>query len=146
LCSTPEEDFMRKWLALLIACLALGLVVAGCGDDDDDDGGGGNGGGGAATQEESGGGGAGGAEVSMRNIQFDPAEVTINAGDTVTWTNDEAVPHDVDGSGPGGDFSSGPEGGMNEGEKFAFTFDEPGTYDYVCRVHAPGMAGTVTVR
>ena len=56
---------MRKWLALLIACLALGLVVAGCGGDDDDDGGGGGGGGGgAATQEESGGGG-GGAQVSI---------------------------------------------------------------------------------
>jgi plastocyanin len=133
---------MRKWLALLIACLALGLVVAGCGDDDDDDGGGG-GNGGATTQEESGG---GGAQVGMQNIQFDPAEVTINAGETVTWTNDEAVAHDVDGSGPGGDFSSGPEGGMNEGDEFAFTFNEPGTYEYVCRVHAPGMAGTVTVR
>lgn len=135
---------MRKWLALVIACLALGLTVAGCGDDDDDDGGGG-GNGGATTQEESGGGG-GGAQVGMQNIQFDPAEVTVNAGETVTWTNDEAVAHDVDGSGPGGDFSSGPEGGMNEGDEFAFTFDEPGTYDYVCRVHAPGMAGTVTVR
>jgi plastocyanin len=136
---------MRKWLALVLACLALGLVVAGCGDDDDDDGGGG-GNGGATTQEESGGGGGGGAQVGMQNIQFDPAKVTINAGETVTWTNDEAVAHDVDGSGPGGDFSSGPEGGMNEGDEFAFTFDEPGTYDYVCRVHAPGMAGTVTVR
>jgi plastocyanin len=136
---------MRKWLALVIACLALGLV-AGCGDDDDDDGGGG-GNGGATTQEETGGGGGGGgAQVSMQNIQFDPAEVTVNTGETVTWTNDEAVAHDVDGSGPGGDFSSGPEGGMNEGDEFAFTFDEPGTYDYVCRVHAPGMAGTVTVR
>jgi plastocyanin len=134
---------MKKWLALLIACLAVGLVTAGCGDDDDD---GGNGGGGAATQEESGGGGGGGAEVSMQNIQFDPADATINAGETVTWTNDEAVPHDVDGSGPGGNFSSGPEGGMGEGDKFAFTFDEPGEYEYVCRVHAPGMAGTVTVR
>jgi plastocyanin len=136
---------MRKWLALVIACLALGLVVAGCGDDDDDDGGGG-GNGGATTQEETGGGGGGGAQVGMQNIQFDPAEVTVNAGETVTWTNDEAVAHDVDGSGPGGDFSSGPEGGMKEGDEFAFTFDEPGTYDYVCRVHAPGMAGTVTVR
>ena len=37
----------------------------------------------------------------MQNIQFDPAEVTINAGEAVTWTNDEAVAHDVDGSGPG---------------------------------------------
>ena len=136
---------MRKWLALVIACLALGLTVAGCGDDDDDDGGGG-GNGGATTQEETGGGGGGGAQVGMQNIQFDPAEVTVNAGETVTWTNDEAVAHDVDGSGPGGDFSSGPEGGMNEGDEFAFTFDEPGTYEYVCRVHAPGMAGTVTVR
>ena len=31
---------------------------------------------------------------------------------------------------------------MHEGDAFALTFDEPGTYDYVCRVHAPGMAGT----
>jgi plastocyanin len=138
---------MRKWLPLLIACLALGLVVAGCGGDDDDEGnGGGGGGGGAATQEESGGGGGGGAQVSMQNIQFEPADVTINAGETVTWTNDEGVPHDVDGSGPGGDFSSGPEGGMMEGATFRSTFDEPGMYEYVCRVHAPGMAGTVTVR
>jgi amicyanin len=141
---------MRKWLALLIACVAVGLLVAGCGDDDDDGGGGGNGG--AATQEEQpaqtseGGGGGGGAQVSMQNIQFEPGDLTINAGETVTWTNDEAVPHDVDGSGPGGEFSSGPEGGMNEGDTYEFTFDEPGTYDYVCRVHAPGMAGTVTVR
>jgi plastocyanin len=141
---------MRKWLALLIACLAVSLLVAGCGDDDDDGGGGDDGG--AAAQEEQpaqtseGGGGGGGAQVSMQNIQFEPGDLTINAGETVTWTNDEAVPHDVDGSGPGGDFSSGPEGGMNEGDTYDFTFDEPGTYDYVCRVHAPGMAGTVTVR
>jgi plastocyanin len=139
---------MRKWLPLLIACLALGLVVAACGGDDDDEGNGGGGGGGAATQEESGGGGGGGsgAQVSMQNIQFEPRDVTINAGETVTWTNDEAVAHDVDGSGPGGDFSSGPEGGMDQGATFKFTFDEPGKYDYVCRVHAPGMAGTITVR
>jgi plastocyanin len=139
---------MRKPLALLIACLALGLVVAGCGDDDD---GGDGGGGGAATEEapaetDGGGGGGGGTQVSMQNIQFEPANATINAGETVTWTNDEAVPHDVDGSGPGGNFSSGPEGGMMEGDTYEFSFDEPGEYDYVCRVHAPGMAGTITVR
>ena len=137
---------MRKWLPLLIACLALGVMVAGCGGDDDDEGGGG----GAQEQQPAatggGGGGGGGAQVSMKDIQFHPADVTIKAGETVTWTNDEAVAHDVDGSGPGGDFSSGPTGGMNEGDKFKFTFDKPGKYDYVCRVHAPGMAGTVTVK
>jgi plastocyanin len=131
---------MRKWLALVIACLALGLVAAGCGGDDDDDGGG-NGGG--ATQEQRGG---AGTEVSMRNTQFDPANVTIKAGETVTWVNDDSVPHDVEGDGPGGKFSSGPPGGMAEGDRFRFTFEEPGKYEYVCRVHAPGMAGTVTVR
>ena len=135
---------------LLLACMALGLVIAGCGDDDDDSGGGG---GGAAETEQpadegggSGGGGGGGAEVGMRNIQFDPADVTIAAGETVTWTNNEGVPHDVEKtSGPGRKFSSGPEGGMMEGDTFEQTFDRPGTYEYVCRVHAPGMAGTIEV-
>ena len=131
---------LRTWLALLAACLAVGFVVAGCGDDDDD----GGGGGGATTQEQ--GGGGGGAQVSMRNIQFEPSDVTIKAGETVTWTNDESVAHDVHGSGPGEEFSSGPAGGMEQGDTFSHAFDRPGTYDYVCRVHAPGMAGSVTVR
>jgi plastocyanin len=143
---------MRKWLALLVACLAVGVVVAGCGGDDEGgNGGGGDGGGAAAPKEEEQPAGRAGPErkttaVAMRDIQFDPAELTISAGDTVRWTNEESVSHDVDGSGPGGEFSSGPEGGMGQGDTYRFTFREPGTYEYVCRVHAPGMAGTVTVR
>jgi plastocyanin len=138
---------MKKWLAMLLACMALGLVVAGCGGDDDDDGGGSGNGGGAETEQPADGGGGGAAEVSMQNIQFDPAEITVAPGDTITFTNDEAVPHDVNKtSGPGPQFSSGPEGGMNKGDTFELTLDEPGTYEYVCRVHAPGMAGTITVR
>ena len=91
-------------------------------------------------------GGGGGAEIGMMNIQFDPPDVTIKAGETVTWTNDEGVAHDVDKtSGPGPQFNSGPEGGMMEGDTFEHTFDQPGTYEYICRVHAPGMAGTITV-
>jgi plastocyanin len=140
---------MNKWPAWLLICTALALVVVpGCGGDDDDDGGGG--GGGANAQEPSGGGGGGGGggtKVVMKNIQFAPAEITVSPGDTVTWTNDESVAHDVDKeSGPGPQFSSGPEGGMNEGDTFKHTFDKPGTYKYICRVHAPGMAGTITVK
>ena len=37
-------------------------------------------------------------------------------------------------------------GGMMNGDTFKLTLDEPGTYDYVCNVHAPGMAGTITVK
>ncbi|MET0207330.1 MAG: plastocyanin/azurin family copper-binding protein [Thermoleophilaceae bacterium] len=148
---------MKKWLAMLLACMAVGLVVAGCGGDDDDDGSG-NGGGGETQQpagegeggvQESGqeSGGGGGAQVGMANIQFEPSEITVAPGDTVTWTNNEAVSHDVQkDSGPGPDFSSGPEGGMGDGDTFKHTFEEAGTYNYICRVHAPGMAGTVVVK
>jgi plastocyanin len=131
---------MTRWMALLIACVALGLVVAGCGGDDDDDGGGGDG---AATTEQpagGGGGGGGGTEVSMEGIQFNPAEVTVSAGDTVTWVNNDSVDHDVTAD----SFSSGEPGGMASGDTFEHTFDEAGTFEYVCTVH-PGMDGTVVV-
>jgi plastocyanin len=136
---------MTRWLALLLACMALSLVVAGCGDDDDDDGGGG----GAETTEQpagggddagGGGGGGGATEVSEEGIAFNPAEVTVSVGDTVTWTNNDTVEHDVTADG----FSSGEPGGMAPGDTFDHTFQEAGTFDYVCTVH-PGMEGTVTV-
>ena len=135
---------MTRWLAMLLACLALGLVGAGCGDDDDDDGGGN----GAATTEEpagggdddGGGGGGGAAEVSMEGIAFVPPEVTVAVGDTVTWTNNDSVPHDVTAD----SFSSGEAGGMAGGDTFEQTFEEAGSFDYVCTVH-PGMEGTVVV-
>jgi hypothetical protein len=119
---------MARWLALLLACAALALVAAGCGDDDDDDGGGG----GAATTEQpaggggddgGGGGGGGGTEVSMEE-----------------FTNNDSVGHDVTAD----SFSSGEAGDMAGGETFEHTFEEAGTFDYVCTVH-PGMEGTVVV-
>src|SRR5918996_5052865 len=144
---------MTRWLALLLACMALALVAAGCGDDDDDDDGGG---GGAATTEQpadtggddgggggddgGGGGGGGGAEVSEEDITFQPAEVSVGVGDTVTWTNNDSVDHDVTAD----SFSSGDPGGMAPGDTFDHTFDEAGTFGYVCTV-PPGMEGAVTV-
>src|ERR687895_596182 len=123
---------MTRWLALLLACTALALVAAGCGDDDDDDGsGGGNGGGG---------GGGAGTEVSEEGIAFEPAEVSLGVGDTVTWTNNDSVDHDVTAD----TFSSGEPGGMAPGDTFEHTFEEAGTFDYVCTVH-PGMEGSVVV-
>jgi plastocyanin len=136
---------MARWLALLLACAALALVAAGCGGDDDDDDGGG---GGAATTEEpaggggddGGGGGGGGATVSQEGIAFNPSEVSVAVGDTVTWTNNDSVGHDVTAD----SFSSGDPGGMAPGRTFEHTFDEAGTFDYVCTVH-PGMEGSVVV-
>jgi plastocyanin len=138
---------MNRWLALLLACVALGVVVAGCGNSDD-------GGGGddaqnteqPAEQGSAGGGGAdtgsgGGAKVSLKGIKFNPANVTVKAGDKVTWTNNDSVGHDVTGD----NFKSGDAGGLQNGDTFAHTFDKKGTFDYVCTVHS-GMEGSVTVK
>jgi plastocyanin len=135
---------MNRWLALLLACVALSLVVAGCGGDDDDSGD-------SAQKTEqpakksSGGGGeekaAGGADVSMEGIKFVPDSVSIKVGDAVTWTNKDTVGHDVTGDG----FKSGDAGGMQNGDTFVQTFDKAGTFDYVCTVH-PGMEGSITVK
>ncbi len=138
---------MTKWLALLISCLALGLVGVGCGDDDDD-----SGGDSAETAEQpaeepAGGGGAAGpaVEVGMSEIQFKPKDVTVAKGGTITWTNNESVPHDVTKEdGPGPDFTSG-KGNMQKGDTFDQKFDVAGKINYVCTVH-PNMVGTVTVQ
>ena len=135
---------MKKLLTVILSCLALGLVAAGCGGDDGSDSSGDSG---AKTSSEPAAGGGGGAQVGMKNVQFDPRDLTVKAGETITFTNDEAIPHDVHKtSGPGDDFSSGDTGGMQEGDTFKLTLDEPGKYGYVCNVHAPGMAGTITVK
>jgi plastocyanin len=132
---------MTKLIALMFACLALGLAA--CGGDDD------SGGGSSPSQPADSGGGAsgGGTKVSLKNIQFNPSDITVKAGQTITFTNDESVPHDVHKqSGPGGEFASGPDGGMQQGDTFKLKLDKPGKYEYVCHVHAPGMSGTITVK
>jgi plastocyanin len=133
---------MTKLIALTLACLALGLAA--CGGDDDS---GGDSGSGGSSTGQSGGSSGGGTTVSMENIQFSPKDLTVKPGDTITFTNDESVPHDVHKeSGPGADFSSGADGGMQQGDTFDLKLEKPGTYEYVCHVHAPGMAGTITVK
>jgi plastocyanin len=137
---------MIKLLASLSVCLVLGLVGAGCGGGSDNNGGGG---GAAKTSKQkqpanSGGGtGAKTASVTMKNIKFNPATVTVPVDGTVKWTNDESAGHDVTGSG----FKSGSPGGMTQGASFSHKFTKAGTYKYVCTIHkASGMTGTVIVK
>jgi plastocyanin len=76
---------------------------------------------------------------------FVPSLVTINAGDSIEWSNEDTAAHTVtSGSpadGPSGEFDSSLIMG---GASFAYTFDETGTYDYFCMVH-PWMTGEVQV-
>jgi plastocyanin len=78
--------------------------------------------------------------VSIKNFSFgDPLDVAV--GTTVTWTNEDSVPHTVTQDGSGG-FQSGK---IDPGGTFSFTFDQAGTFDYHCEYHA-NMKSTVTVK
>lgn len=91
--------------------------------------------------------------VTLERSRFVPAQVSVPAGETVVWTNNDSVGHTV--TADDGSFDSHPACGsiggkcMLKGETFQFTFSQPGTVAYHCRVHGGpggrGMAGTVTV-
>ncbi|MFI0739519.1 plastocyanin/azurin family copper-binding protein [Streptomyces sp. NPDC021100] len=78
------------------------------------------------------------ATVSIRDFSFIPGQLTVTAGDTVTWTNDDGTDHTV--TADDGSFDSGPFG---PGGTFAHTFAQSGTFPYHCEIH-PEMRGTVT--
>jgi plastocyanin len=139
---------MKKLLILLTACLALTLTFAACGSDDDDDNGGGSSAATPTTEQTDTGGGAkkpaaGSTTVDIKDIQFVPKDVTIDAGTTIKWTNSDSIAHTVTkDDGPGADFDSGD---IDGGGTFEQTFDTKGTINYVCTIH-PGQAGTITVK
>lgn len=79
--------------------------------------------------------------VTLSGTAFNPSDVTVQEGDTVTWVHeDPGMPHNVIST-DGGPLDSG---NFDEGESFAFTFESAGTYEYECTIH-PGMTGSVTV-
>jgi len=82
------------------------------------------------------------AEVDIENFAFSPATLTIAPGTSVTWVNKDEEPHNVVGTAPPRYFRSQ---GLDGGDNFAFVFDKPGTYKYICSVH-PQMHGTVVVK
>lgn len=78
--------------------------------------------------------------VTIKGFHFAPTEISVAAGATVTWQNQDEEPHTVTGT--GGEFRSG---AMDGGDSFSFKFDKPGTYHYVCSIH-PKMIGTIVVK
>ena len=98
---------------------------------------------GAEDDEAAAGGGdaaaAEGAAVAIEGFAYNPESLTVPAGTTVTWTNNDSAPHTATGEGQV--FQSGT---LNQGDTFEQTFDEAGEYSYYCEFHA-GMTGTITV-
>ena len=107
-------QLFQNSFALLLG-LALGLAVPGA----------------AAHAEE--------LEVKIDNFTFAPQTLTVKAGTTVTWINEDDIPHTVVST---GHFRSKP---LDTGDKFTFTFTTPGSFEYFCGLH-PHMQASITVQ
>jgi plastocyanin len=77
--------------------------------------------------------------VTIKDMKFNPADLSIKPGDTVVWTNSDDVDHTVVDSGKA--FSSE---NLKPGKSFTFKFDKVGKFSYSCTYH-PRMKGTITV-
>jgi amicyanin len=79
------------------------------------------------------------AEVKIDNFTFSPPSLAVKAGTTVTWRNEDDIPHTV--TSPKRAFKSK---ALDTDDSFTFTFTEPGSYDYFCSLH-PHMTGKIVV-
>jgi plastocyanin len=112
---------MQRFLLPAVVVLAASVFAVGCGGSGDTEP--------VAT-----------TEVKMvKSYRFDPKTIEIQAGETVTWTNEDNFTHTVEVEGRG-------DHEVGQGESVSITFDKPGTFDYVCTLHRHDMDGTVIVR
>lgn len=80
-------------------------------------------------------------DVKISGYAFSPKSLTINAGDSVVWTNEDSVSHTVT-SDSGSELSSS---FLSKGQTYSHTFSQKGTFSYHCSPH-PGMKGTIVVQ
>jgi plastocyanin len=111
-----RRNSMRLVLAVCLAAL-LAVGLAGCT-------------GGGTT--------AGGTTITEDNFAFSPATATVKVGDTVTFTNNDSAPHNVQ--------IDGKElGSQGQGESKTWTASKAGAFPYTCIIH-PSMTGEITVQ
>jgi plastocyanin len=79
--------------------------------------------------------------ITISGYAFAPAAMTITAGDTVTWTNEDQAPHDVTTTSAPAAIHGAT---MGKGQSWSYTFTTPGRYSYICSIH-PDMTATLTV-
>ena len=120
---------MRTVRATVGAAMVVVLGFTACGDDDD------SGSGDTASRNAD-----SGVTITAANIAFDPAEVSVGAGETITLRNEDDVEHSFTIDDPPVDTET--EGGE---EATVQAPDEPGTYHFHCRYHPDQMTGILTV-
>ena len=83
---------------------------------------------------------AAGPTVKIDNFVFGPQALTVTVGTTVTWVNEDDIPHTVVA-----DDKTFKSRVLDSDERFSFTFTKPGEYGYFCSLH-PHMTGKVIVK
>jgi plastocyanin len=86
-------------------------------------------------------------EVLMQAIAFNPAEITIRAGESVTWTNQDIVQHTATSGNPG-DADLGAifrSASLGQGGTFTHTFNDVGEFVYFCEFHPTTMRGAKVI-
>ena len=78
-------------------------------------------------------------QVKIDNFTFAPQRITVKAGATVTWINDDDIPHTVASS-----TKLFKSKALDTEDKFSFMFATPGVYEYFCSLH-PHMTGVIVV-
>jgi plastocyanin len=76
--------------------------------------------------------------ITTFDFSYRPSSVTVRVGDTVTFVNDDEIPHDAVGSGWSTTL-------LTQGQSDAVTFSRAGTYRFTCSLH-PQMSGSIVVR
>lgn len=77
------------------------------------------------------------AKIDITNFTFNPVTLTIKRGTTVTWTNNDLMSHQVKSDLFNSDI-------LTKGKSFSFTFNDAGTINYYCSIHA-SMTGQIIV-
>jgi len=121
-------QWMKVFFPIIVSALILVIFASSCGYGTTNSGGG--------TQTVSG----NKASISLKNVSFNPSELTISPGTTVTWTNDDNTTHTV--TSDSGVFDSG---NLGSGKSFSYTFNQAGSYPFHCGIHS-SMKGTITVQ
>ena len=128
---------MSKKLVAAAAVLLL-LLGAACGGDED--GGSTESTDSGSTTEDTGDTGGGSVTLTASNFAFDPSELSAAAGDTIEFTNEDDAPHTFTAD----DASIDEEVDAGGSTTIDLADVEPGTYDFVCKIH-PDMTGTLEV-
>ena len=112
---------MKRWMLVLALVAVLGAACGGGGDTGGEEGG--------AT-----------GDITMVDNAFEPADVTVSAGDTLTIVNTGQAPHTFTVEGEEIDEE------LDPGAESEVTIDlEAGSYPFVCKLH-PEMTGNLTVQ